>query len=297
MTTNGAHKWRVTYHKGLDDHASWARIKGITWHSDRGPHPSSIGPKIDIYRKTIFGPGIERLTVKGNNTHPDWERGRIAWVKDVPVVPGQLPSTSIYHMKADGSDWQGPFGLNHALHTDPVWSPDREKIVFSACKVKKPYRWDLYIMDADGSHVKNLTKHLAPPNDKNTPIIFTEPVYSQDGNKLAFASNYEGNWDIYYWDYRTNSALPIQVTFKKSIERHPTWSPDGKWMAFSSNRYGNNFEIYKLKLPNPNDPFMIPPQRLTWCPYPDINPDWSPKLFDIEPIPGPPPEPAPPPKD
>ena len=70
----------------------------------------------------------------------------------------------------------------------PCWSPDGSRIVFSA---RVDGNRDIYIMDADGSHVTRLTIH--PASDGG-------PSWSPDGTMIAFESDRSGSSQV----WRTN---------------------------------------------------------------------------------------------
>ncbi|HKG55231.1 MAG TPA: DPP IV N-terminal domain-containing protein, partial [Anaerolineales bacterium] len=58
------------------------------------------------------------------------------------------------------------------------------------------------------------------------------PSASPDGKKIAFASNRNGFWDLYFLDLGTGEVT--QLTNTPQYEGAPTWSPDGSFMAFES---------------------------------------------------------------
>ena len=60
-------------------------------------------------------------------------------------------------------------------------------------------------------------------------------------DRISFASNSEGNFDIYVMD--TNGENLRLLTNHPTDERDPTWSPDGRFLAYVSNRDGD-FKIY-----------------------------------------------------
>jgi len=62
----------------------------------------------------------------------------------------------------------------------------------------------------------------------------TDPVFSPDGRRLAFASNRAGNFDI--WVQPVEGGDPIQLTHDPADDTQPDWSPDGNWIVFRSER-------------------------------------------------------------
>src|SRR6185295_5575607 len=82
----------------------------------------------------------------------------------------------------------------------------------------------IYVTDAEGVFT-NLT-NLTP--DQNA----TDPAWSPDGTRIAFASNKDGNYDIY--SMASDGTDVRQLTWTREEEAEPTWSPDGKWIAYAS---------------------------------------------------------------
>jgi TolB protein len=80
-------------------------------------------------------------------------------------------------MDADG---RNPKNLsNHkAFDADPAWSPDGKKIAFVSDRLGRGFR--LFVMDADGSNVKNIS-----PADN--PRGFVYPAWSPDRKKIIYA--------------------------------------------------------------------------------------------------------------
>ena len=116
----------------------------------------------------------------------------------------------------------------------PVWSPDDRQIAFSGTHGGIT---DLYIVDADGKNLRQLT------NDQYGDM---QPAWSPDGKRLAFATDRspETNlsilkfpkWRIAVMDLQSGAieVLPNQG----GLNLNPAWSPDGRQVAFISDRTG-----------------------------------------------------------
>lgn len=94
------------------------------------------------------------------------------------------------------------------------------------------------------------------------------PALSPDGERLAFASDRNGAWDLYTLDLGTGEIL--QITDTPEYDAGPTWSPDGLFLAYESLVEGN-LEILIASLDQDEAPI-----RLTEDPGPDHSPVWSP---------------------
>ena len=77
-----------------------------------------------------------------------------------------------------------PQTVRHGDDTDPAWSPDGTRIAFGS---NRDGDRDIYVMDADGGNVQQLTDD--PESDR-------DPAWSPDGTRIAFTRN----GDIYVMD-------------------------------------------------------------------------------------------------
>ena len=87
-------------------------------------------------------------------------------------------------MNADGTG-QTRLTTNNALDSEPAWSPDGTKIVFSSTRTGNG---DIYCMNADGTGRLRLTTSSG---------IDLSPAWSPDGTQIAFSSTRDGNVEIY----------------------------------------------------------------------------------------------------
>ncbi|MDY6965300.1 MAG: PEGA domain-containing protein [Halobacteriota archaeon] len=102
------------------------------------------------------------------------------------------------------------------------WSPDGNRIAFMS---SKSGNFDIWVMDVDGSNLKQLT---------TSPEEEGYPAWSPDGTKIAFFSGRSDNLDIWVMDL--NSGELSQLTTHPKNDIQPAWSPDGKMIAFASFR-------------------------------------------------------------
>src|SRR4051794_13855936 len=111
----------------------------------------------------------------------------------------------------------------------PAFSPDGKQIVFTsnrdADNLALPVfeqDFEIYVMDVNGTNVRRLT---------TSPGIDTEPAFSPDGSKIAFASTRAGNLDI--WVMNADGSNPQRLTTSAFHETEPAWSPDGTKIAYT----------------------------------------------------------------
>ena len=91
---------------------------------------------------------------------------------------------------------------------------------------------EIYVMDADGNNLINLTKHKWHD---------VRPSWSPDGSKMAFVSYRTGAFN----DPRHIFVMNADGTGRRNLTAdtvltdsfNPTWSPDGRKIAFNSRRH------------------------------------------------------------
>lgn len=104
------------------------------------------------------------------------------------------------------------FSANVLAGDDPLWmrypaiSPDGEMIAFT-------YKGDIYTVAASGGKATQLTTH--PAHD-------TRPVWSPDGKQIAFASDRNGNFDVFIMP--REGGAPTQLTTHSANEYPETFS-------------------------------------------------------------------------
>lgn len=130
---------------------------------------------------------------------------------------------------------------------------------------------EVYLMDADGSNLVNLT---------NNPAYDGTPSWAPDGQRIAFTSERNDNPDIYVMG--ADGTNPTQLTDGGGFNVVPAWSPDGSQILFVSNRtYYLQMEGGELELPGNAKLWVIGaeggrPSRLTSRIGLDMYGSWSP---------------------
>ena len=105
----------------------------------------------------------------------------------------------------------------------PLWmryntiSPQGDKIAFA-------YKGDIYVVDAEGGMAKQLTT--------NSSYDFN-PIWSNDGKYIAFASDRNANFDIY--TVSVNGGVAKRVTTNSASEIPLAFSPDNSMIYYSAN--------------------------------------------------------------
>jgi len=166
---------------------------------------------------------------------------------------------------------------------------------------------EVYVMNSDGTELRNLTQHPAQDGDptwspmhdwlaftsdrNNNNDIFLmsdvgtnlvqltfstadeiHPAWSPDGALIAYVSNEDGDWEIFVMS--ANGTGAVQLTHNEAWDSYPSWSPDGHKLVFTSDRDGN-YELYLYDLETRTE------TRLTNNPASDAFPAWSPVSEEI----------------
>jgi TolB protein len=195
-----------------------------------------------------------------------------------------------------------PEGLFFAI--EPAWSPDGKLIAFTS---RRGGRSHIYVMDADGTHVRQITSGKSdddgPAWAPHRPLIafsrdrelFTvssaggpvrkltrglggeaaNPAWSPDGKLIAYDYRRPGFNSREIWVAGRDGNRPRIVTKLPAVSTLPSWSPDGRRIAFQSNLHGGHVEIYSIG----RDGRGL--RRETRSAIDTIDPAWSPNGKEI----------------
>jgi Tol biopolymer transport system component len=196
-----------------------------------------------------------------------------------------------------------------------AWSPDGARIAYSQgiydslCPHCPPDA-DLFIINADGSHVTRLRREpnaeLQPdwspdgskivsvtssgiatvdPDGTGQIVVVSgtgyrsaTPSWSPDGQRIAYSATvgdpYGADFEIFV--VNADGTNLTQLTRNGGTNLGPVWSPDGTKIAFASGRAGHppdgNLDVYSMNADGSGQ------TRLTTDPADDFNPDWQPLL-------------------
>jgi len=107
----------------------------------------------------------------------------------------------------------------------------------SAKQVAFVFADDLWIVDRDGGDARRLTAGVG---------LESYPVFSPDGETIAFAGQYEGNLDVYV--VPASGGVPRRLTHHPDPDVPVGWTPDGKAVIFRSTRssYGRFSQLFSV---------------------------------------------------
>jgi Tol biopolymer transport system component len=204
-----------------------------------------IWPIYDTY--DIFVADLEGNIVKQLTKEPGYDAEATVSPKGDKIVftSDRSGDLELYTMDIDGSNVQQ---ITDQLGYDggAFFSPDGTKLIFRSSRPKtekeikeykdllaeglvEPTEMELYICNADGSDLKQLTD-LGNAN--------WSPFFHPSGEKILFSSNFEAErgfpFNLYMIDIDGKNLK--RITHGETFDAFPVFSNNGKYLAFSSNR-------------------------------------------------------------
>ncbi|MBL8189621.1 MAG: PD40 domain-containing protein, partial [Acidobacteria bacterium] len=97
------------------------------------------------------------------------------------------------------------------------------------------YAGDLWSVPRTGGEATRLTTGVGAEGN---------PIFSPDGQTVAFTGEYDGNTDIF--TVPAGGGVPKRVTFHPGVDALCNWTPDGKSLLFLSERASESRRFMKL---------------------------------------------------
>ena len=174
-----------------------------------GPPENIAGPEPAWDKATALTQG------KGARVDGQWspDGSQIAYVSN------ESGSNQVWLMAADGSG-KRQLSTGTAINAWPVWHPQgRELLLWSYDEAAKTHAIKA-ISVADGAErvLVSSQQHL------------DRPVWSPDGEWIAYAALQGDNWDL--WLMRADGSDKRQLSHDAQMETNPLWRPDGKVIAY-----------------------------------------------------------------
>ena len=207
-----------------------------------GKYVWPIYESYDIFVADLEGNITDQLT-----NEPGYDAEATVSPKGDKIVFTSMRSgdLELYTMNIDGSDVKQ---ITNELGYDggAFFSPDGTQLIFRSSRPKteeeikaykdllaqglvEPTEMELYICNADGSDLRQLTD-LGNAN--------WSPFFHPSGKKILFSSNFEAErgfpFNLYMIDVDGKNLK--RITHGETFDAFPVFSNDGKWLAFSSNR-------------------------------------------------------------
>lgn len=254
MRPDGSHLERMTFSAQPD------------WVSDISPDGGRIlfgsyrdGDR-ELYQMNLDGTEVERLTV--HQGVDDWglyspDGQQVVYVAEDGISNGlfvlDLSTRQITR-------------LGQVMEVGMAsWSPDGEQIAFAGWLEDGYFKlFSLPLPD----HPTQWNRLRPVPLTTGDYQQFN-PVWSPDGEWIAYYANPQSNWDVYL--IRPDGIGRRRLTTSADFDGLPRWSPDGQYLVFVSWKDGNQ-EIYTMHRSGSDQ------TRLTYHPNDDTLPIWSPVL-------------------
>src|SRR6266545_184447 len=226
VNADGTHRVQVTRAGGSDLDPSWSmdgtQLVYRTSRGDYAPDRQGTGTE-GIFIAQADGSGERQLYPPNAQTigglFPDWSPDG-KWIAFSGLRADG--SETIYRINPDGSgltDLGAPNGSGECAE----WSPDATKIL--VCSQPGNGAWQVWVMDADGSHQKQLTD--APPGRPGGMGGSMAAIWSLDGTQFAFSSDRDGgNNDVYVMN--ADGSHERQLTNRPGGQSPEVWLPDGR---------------------------------------------------------------------
>jgi TolB protein len=241
------------------------------------PNPPPPKPVIaELYVVNADGSDKRLLKHREYIGYPDYGSG-VAWSPDGQTIAFAVYARLLF-VNADGSG-QRDVTRELRLGQLPVWSPDGRRIALFKCRGGQ--RCDIYVMNADGTGLRRLTRNrgsgfpLWSPNGKKIAFLRGYPpgvwvmnadgsgqrrlarvpgvpsAWSPEGRRLAFVS-LAGARDRMSEIYVVNEDGSGQrrLTHNAVNEWTPRWSPDGKKILFARARSGTRGKVSDIYVIN-----------------------------------------------
>ena len=226
--------------------------------------PSSPVPFVHVVRAD--GKGLVDLAPGGS---PSWspDGTRIAFVG----------RGGINVMNADGG---GVTLLSHCGRPQcdddqPTWSPDGKQIAF--VRGGAVYSGDIYVMNADGSSVRRLTR-------ARTKDGVWQPAWSPDGTRIAFTVVRAPPRDVSEIYVMNADGTEVRKLTdcggQNCSDSAPSWSPDGRRIAFV-----RTYAIYEMDADGSAVRALVSCSGIPNCVLvrdPEWSPDGSEVVFTVE---------------
>jgi len=219
VEADGSHRRRLTDSgAGIDYSPTWSPDgERIAFRTTRGASPPGPDPS-NILIINADGSGERQLTpgrgAAAGGLFPAWspDGNSIAYSN----------GSGINLIRPDGSG-RRPLGVPGECS---VWSPDGSRLMFCSNGINRGEgvdNWDVFVMDADGTHVRRLTSNAA----QDYP-----GAWSPDGTQIAFFSRRDGDGDVYVMD--ADGANLRRVTNQPGAQAADAWLPDGRLVIGSA---------------------------------------------------------------
>ena len=216
MNADGSGQRRLTGLAANNGFLAWLPDGKLTFVSSHGPND------FEVYVINADASGQRNLSREWglDDTVPVWSPDG----QKIVFASKRDGNWELYVMNADGS---GQRNLTHNAANDYLdgyganpWSPDGRKIVFQRDRNGDGGSDHIYVINADGSGERKLTRGR-------------RPIWSPDGQKITFTSKREDWAEIYVMNadgsgQQRLTHSPARTVNARTVNDSPAWSPPQK---------------------------------------------------------------------
>lgn len=226
MDLDGSNKKNVTNFKGVE-WSYYSQDDDLYFVSDK----DTTARKFFLYKMKADGSQIEQLS--DVRLTDSWQSSRNEGSEYI-IRPHSSVDTAFYVIK-DKKVFQ-KLKPNLKYLSDPTYSPDGSQIVFrganAAFKKDEGYIDELYIMNADGSNLRQLTHY---PKTDTTAQWYSyhagPPKWHPTEGYITYGSKQNAKYSIFAITPDGKKQWQLIPEKATSTVWH-SWSPDGKWLVF-----------------------------------------------------------------
>jgi TolB protein len=260
--TRGDYNQLCTVNADGTDYKQLTKLEAHSYYPVFSPRGGSVvyasnqnGGVFDLFLVMLDGSRLIRLTNGiGNVISPSFspDGSRILFANRAAEGP-----TSLWTIDTTGQNAKLLYaGPNTIVAAD--WAPVGGRIAF-AMAVDQPDAYEVFIMNEDGTNVRQLTRNL--------PGIGGSLDWSPDGKHLLIFAGPPGDKNIFLVDVDAETA--VQLT-NGGNNMACSFSPDGQWIAFNSLRNNDQADIFIMRTDGSDV------RQITTDPEPDWQPQWEP---------------------
>lgn len=209
----------------------------------------------DIYRVPLKGGEPKRLTFDNRRIFGmTWNLAS----GELLFTSGRGGSDRLWRISPSGGEPRAVPGIAEVASLVAV-SPQGRRLAYT--------RWvldtNVWRFPLDPTH----SPQVKPARLISSTRLDQGPQYSPDGERIAFASNRSGAWEIWISDRDGLNSSQL-TSINGPVTGTPHWSPDNRHIAFDSRPDGNP-DIYIIGVEGGT------PRRLTTDPSQEVVPSWS----------------------
>ncbi len=151
-------------------------------------------------------------------------------------------------------------------YSTPSLSFDGKRIAFVS-SVNQGRNLDIFTMDIQSREQRRVTF------SQNTGRQSLYPSWAPDGSRIVFASNFDGDYDLYTVDEKGNHRTPLTDSGGDDVQ--PDWSPDGRKIVFASDQHRATAQVWSMDVKTGHQ------QILTESQFRTAYPRWSPDGTEV----------------